>query len=181
MYHSMFTAQQIIFIALLYAPAMAANMAPVFATKYNLFMWLNRAVDMGIQFRGKRLLGENKTLRGFFVGALSAMIVAALISFFVDAKPYDSFTTAITYGVATGLGALVGDSIKSFFKRRVGIKSGELWIPFDQIDFVIGATIVGIFFVPISFTIFFSAIICIGLLSYVVSKIGFALHIKKNL
>jgi CDP-2,3-bis-(O-geranylgeranyl)-sn-glycerol synthase len=38
-----------------------------------------------------------------------------------------------------GFGALAGDSIKSFFKRRVGVKPGKRWFPFDQIDFVIGA------------------------------------------
>lgn len=173
--------QQIIFVALLYAPAMAANMAPVFASKYNLFMWLNKAVDLGIMIRGKRLLGENKTLRGFFVGVLSAMCVGIFIFLFIHEKPYDSFLHALIYGAATGFGALVGDSVKSFFKRRRNIKSGDLWIPFDQIDFVIGATAVAIFFVPISFSIFFIAIIFIGLLSYVVSKIGFALHIKKSL
>jgi len=28
--------------------------------------------------------------------------------------------------------------IKSFFKRRAGKKRGEDWIPFDQLDFVLG-------------------------------------------
>jgi CDP-2,3-bis-(O-geranylgeranyl)-sn-glycerol synthase len=35
-------------------------------------------------------------------------------------------------------GALLGDIIESFFKRRVGRKRGEDWIPFDQIDFILG-------------------------------------------
>jgi hypothetical protein len=33
----------------------------------------------------------------------------------------------------------VCDSVKSFVKRRVGIAPGAPWIPFDQLDFVIGA------------------------------------------
>jgi CDP-2,3-bis-(O-geranylgeranyl)-sn-glycerol synthase len=181
MYHSMISSQQILFIFLLYAPAMVANMAPVLASKYNILMWLNKAIDLGITLRGKRLLGDNKTLRGFIVGVLSAASVGWLVSLFTRMSPYDSFAHAITFGAATGLGALVGDSVESFCKRRLNIKPGELWIPFDQIDFVIGATLVAIFFVPISFSIFIFAIIFIGLLSYVVSKIGFALHIKKNL
>lgn len=177
----MFSLEQILFIALLYAPAMVANMAPVFASKYNLFIWLNKPIDFGILLRGKRLLGDHKTLRGFFVGVLSAAVVALLISLVLHDAPYDSFSRAMLYGAATGLGALVGDSVKSFFKRRLRIEPGRSWIPFDQIDFVIGATIIAIFFVPISLNVFLFAIICIGLLSYVVSNIGFALHIKKNL
>ena len=35
-------------------------------------------------------------------------------------------------------GALLGDIIESFFKRRIGKKRGEDWIPFDQIDFILG-------------------------------------------
>jgi CDP-2,3-bis-(O-geranylgeranyl)-sn-glycerol synthase len=38
-----------------------------------------------------------------------------------------------------GSGAILGDLIKSFFKRRIGIKPGEKWIFFDQVDYAIGA------------------------------------------
>ncbi|KAA0006124.1 MAG: CDP-archaeol synthase, partial [Thermoplasmata archaeon] len=38
-------------------------------------------------------------------------------------------------------GALLGDIVESFFKRRVGKERGEDWIPFDQVDFLIGALI----------------------------------------
>jgi CDP-2,3-bis-(O-geranylgeranyl)-sn-glycerol synthase len=36
---------------------------------------------------------------------------------------------------------MAGDSAKSFFKRRLGIPPGSPWIPFDQLDFVLGAMI----------------------------------------
>ena len=35
-------------------------------------------------------------------------------------------------------GALFGDIIESFFKRRMGRNRGEDWIPFDQLDFILG-------------------------------------------
>ena len=38
-------------------------------------------------------------------------------------------------------GALLGDVIESFFKRRVGKDRGQDWIPFDQLDFLVGALI----------------------------------------
>jgi CDP-2,3-bis-(O-geranylgeranyl)-sn-glycerol synthase len=38
-----------------------------------------------------------------------------------------------------GLGTAVGDAVKSFFKRRVGIAPGASWPVFDQIDFLLGA------------------------------------------
>jgi CDP-2,3-bis-(O-geranylgeranyl)-sn-glycerol synthase len=33
---------------------------------------------------------------------------------------------------------MAGDAVKSFLKRRAGIRPGRPWIPFDQIDFVVG-------------------------------------------
>ena len=38
-------------------------------------------------------------------------------------------------------GALFGDIIESFFKRRIGKNRGENWIPFDQLDFIVGVLI----------------------------------------
>jgi len=160
---------------------MVANMAPVFASKYNILLWLNKPIDFGRTLNGKRMLGENKTFRGLVVGVAAALCMGILLTFFTDIYPYNSFPLAIVYSGATGFAALLADSIKSFFKRRVGIESGQLWIPFDQIDFVIGASLVAMFFVEISFIMFMVAIICIGFLSYIVSRIGFALHIKKDL
>jgi len=49
---------------------------------------------------------------------------------------YGDFT--IILGFLLGFGAIVGDLIESYYKRKAGIKPGEKWIPFDQLDFVIG-------------------------------------------
>jgi CDP-2,3-bis-(O-geranylgeranyl)-sn-glycerol synthase len=43
------------------------------------------------------------------------------------------------YALPLGFGATLGDLIESFFKRRIGIKPGAPFIPFDQTDFVLGA------------------------------------------
>jgi CDP-2,3-bis-(O-geranylgeranyl)-sn-glycerol synthase len=42
-------------------------------------------------------------------------------------------------GLSFGVGAMTGDSVKSYFKRRRGVPPGAPWIPFDQLDFVLGA------------------------------------------
>jgi len=42
-------------------------------------------------------------------------------------------------GPAQGLGAMTGDAVKSFFKRRRGIPPGARWLPADQLDFIVGA------------------------------------------
>lgn len=177
----MFDWQFVILVLFIYSPAMVANTAPVFVSKYNLLKSLNKPIDFGFSFQGKRIFGENKTMRGYVAGLCAAGMFGVILSLFVDAKPFGSLIESLVYSVAVGFGALAGDSVKSFFKRRVGIESGQSWIPFDQIDFVLGATIAAMFFVEISLPIFIFGIIIIGILSFVVSSLGFALHIKKNL
>ncbi len=177
----MFDWQFILFVLYIYSPAMVANTVPVFVSKYNVLKSLNKPMDFGVSLKGTRLFGDNKTVRGFVAGVIVAGIFGVLLSFFIHTKPFESFLDALVYSMAIGFGALAGDSVKSFFKRRVNIESGKMWIPFDQIDFVLGATLVAMFFVEISFSMVVFAIIFIGTLSFVVSTIGFALHIKKNL
>ncbi len=161
-------------IILIYLPAMIANMAPVVAQRIGVLLWLDRPLNTS-------LLGANKTIRGFVVGIIAGAITGAIMFFSTTTFPYQSFGHAIIFGAATGFGALIGDSVKSFCKRRLHIASGTTWMPFDQIDFVIGATLVGIFFIHIPLMMIFGAIVIVGFASYVVSRISVALHIKQSL
>lgn len=116
-------------------PVYLANMSPV------LFRWLpgNAPMDFGLSVGGVRLLGDNKTWRGFVVGVLAAVLSSWLLSFIW--WPF-SFSP-LKWGLFAGLGALLGDALKSLVKRRVGIAAGKPWIPFDQIDFTVGALALG--------------------------------------
>lgn len=118
-------------VQLLYfmVPAYAANMAPPFA-KY-LRRW-NRPIS-------RRCLGSHKTVLGFTVGVLAAVgstFVQSRIAWSGSMTSYDQWPVL---GLLFGLGAMGGDSVKSFIKRRIGIPPGRPWIPFDQLDFVLGA------------------------------------------
>ena len=79
-----------------------------------------------------------------------------------------------------GFGALFGDSVKSFFKRQLNIKPGKSWIPFDQVDWIIGAILFSIFYVALSLYDVIFAIIIFGVLHPIVNLIGYFLKIKKN-
>ncbi len=124
-------------------PAYLANMAPPLGKNYLKF--LEVPMDFGKKFGGKPIFGKNKTWKGVFLAA-----VVATIALFIQMKlyNYESFrnlslidysTTTLWLGVLFGFGAMFGDAVESFFKRRVGVKPGKPWIPFDQIDFTIGA------------------------------------------
>lgn len=110
-------------------PAYLANMAPPFV---KFWPGWNRPIS-------RRWLGDHKTVMGFAAGVALGVLTA-----FVQSRidwleslwaPHDWFAV----GLAMGFGALAGDAVKSFFKRRLGIAPGSRWIPADQLDFALGA------------------------------------------
>lgn len=130
----------------LFVPAYFANMAPVFAMKL-LPRW-NARIDGGRNGRdGRPLLGPGKTWRGLVAGcvfgAAFALLQATLLRWDPDWQSDFAFAEAgaagpLVLGFAFGLGAVAGDAVKSFFKRRTGRTGGAPWVPFDQLDFVVG-------------------------------------------
>lgn len=128
-------------------PAYLANGAPV-ATQ-NIFKSLAVPVDLGAHFRGRPFFGSHKTFRGV-IAAVVAGIVVFLVQvylyrfpFFQNWSFFDYKEMYLSYsvlpGFLLGLGAITGDLVKSFFKRQFDVKPGSRWIPWDQIDFLLGA------------------------------------------
>lgn len=110
-------------------PIYAANMAPPFVKYWH--GW-NRPISV-------RWFGSHKTVVGFGAGIAAALAVTffqAMLSW-----PESLVPESVPWwqaGLAAGIGAMAGDSLKSFAKRRLGIAPGSRWIPFDQLDFVVG-------------------------------------------
>jgi CDP-2,3-bis-(O-geranylgeranyl)-sn-glycerol synthase len=90
-------------------------------------------LDFGRVFRGKPVFGPTKTVKGFLGGALCGALLGGLQQLFFGR------TNGLMLGVLLGFGAMTGDAVKSFFKRQRGMPSGKSWVPFDQLDFVVGA------------------------------------------
>jgi len=99
---------------------------------------------------GRRFLGDGKTWRGLFAGTFLGMTAGfglAVVAFYLSESEYDflgltnfeGFPLMIPLLFSLCFGALLGDVVESFFKRRIGKDRGQDWIPFDQLDFLIGA------------------------------------------
>jgi len=107
-------------------------------------------IDFGKNWKdGKRILGDGKTWRGLFVGTFIGMTVGFGLSvgaMYIDEWGYGylgltdfyRFPYMILIIFSICFGALIGDVVESFFKRRKGIERGKDWIPFDQLDFLLG-------------------------------------------
>jgi CDP-2,3-bis-(O-geranylgeranyl)-sn-glycerol synthase len=145
--------EHILFVLWFFAPAGLANAAPVFATRIPLLNKLAMPVDGGKTFRGKRIFGDHKTIRGFVSGILLSTTIICLqvllfrnVQWFRQVSLYVDYSKSGIYllGPLFGFGALFGDAIKSFFKRQFNVPSGESWIPFDQVDYIIGGILFSI-------------------------------------
>ena len=110
-----------------------------------------KPIDFGKKWKdGRRVLGDGKTWRGLVTGAflgmtggfgitVAAIYIAKSEFGFLGLNDFGRFPLMIPIITSVCFGALLGDILESFFKRRIGKKSGEDWIPFDQLDFILGA------------------------------------------
>lgn len=161
-------------------PAYVANTVPVLFRKVPV---LNYPVDFNKTLGGKPVLGRNKTFRGFFFGTLFAVLTAYFQylaqSSYLTPQGLD-YSLWPLIGFLLGFGALFGDAAKSFFKRRVGIAPGRPFIPFDQLDYSLGALLfVSLVYWP-SWQLSLAAVISSFLLHILAVKFAFYSGIRKE-
>ncbi|WP_188975295.1 CDP-2,3-bis-(O-geranylgeranyl)-sn-glycerol synthase [Halocalculus aciditolerans] len=102
-----------------------------------------RPIDAGRTLGGRRLLGDGKTWRGTAVGVAAG----ALLALALDAvRPAASAALGVSLPwfplaavVALPAGAMLGDILASFVKRRTGRERGASFPLLDQLDFVVVA------------------------------------------
>jgi hypothetical protein len=134
-------------------------------------------LDGGRTLRGRRLLGANKTLKGFVV-----MVPATAFSFLLLGLLANAFPrvgeglwrlSPLQYtllGASAALGFMLGELPNSFIKRQLGIAPGTApsstwgrWLCFaiDRLDSVIGALLVLGLLVPVSGEVWL-LVLCVG-------------------
>ncbi len=124
-------------IALLILLAVA-NGAPILATRLLGSRW-DRPVDGGLALRdGQPLFGRSKTWRGL-VSAMVATPVAAAIA-----------GESWVVGVVIGAGAMVGDLISSFTKRRLKMPPSSMAPGLDHIPESLVPALLACWFMPLS-------------------------------
>ena len=112
-------------------PAYCANMAPPFVR-----FW--RGWNPPIS---RRWLGDHKTVVGFLAGVCAGVLATGMQRLLDAPIALVDYRRWLVLGLLFGGGAMLGDALKSFAKRRLRITPGARWIPFDQLDFVLGALI----------------------------------------
>ena len=119
-------------------PSYVANAAP-------LLFGGGARLDRGRNFiDGQPILGSHKTVRGFLAGIVAGSVIGIVESLVDGSFPLAGFMIA--------LGAVLGDLLGAFLKRRLRIKPGNPLPIVDQLDFVLGGLIFGSFFFSMSWT-----------------------------
>ena len=181
--------KDILFALWFFLPAGLANASPVIANKIPLLSHLGMPIDQGKHFRGKRIFGNHKTLRGLLVGVLTGVATCLLQGFVyrhifwvrdMSLISYESYATCFAIGLALGFGALAGDAIKSFFKRQFSVPSGKAWFPFDQIDYIVGGLILSSIIVDLPHSAYWWIGLVWFLLHPVATFVGWLLGLKDS-
>lgn len=118
-------------------PSYVANAAP-------LLFGGGRTLDGGRKLSdGQPIFGSHKTIRGVIAGILAGGIIG-LAESLVD--PRLAFA-----GFMIAFGAVLGDLLGAFIKRRLSVEPGRAFPVLDQLDFVLGSLLLGYAFFPIGF------------------------------
>ncbi|QCS41561.1 CDP-2,3-bis-(O-geranylgeranyl)-sn-glycerol synthase [Natrinema versiforme] len=100
-----------------------------------------RPIDGGRTWGAKRVLGDGKTWRGTAMGITAGLALAAVLTVLADGVgdalgfAVPEFTPLAALGLAGG--AMLGDILASFLKRRTGRQRGAMFPGLDQLDFVV--------------------------------------------
>ena len=144
-------------------------------------------IDLGRNYSdGRRIFGDGKTYRGLIFGVLAGIVIGLIEiwlsgTYDLGSLPKQTFVSII----ALSFGALLGDMVKSFIKRRLGKERGAKWPVADMYDLVVGALVLTLLVDPswILANITLPTFICILILTPILHRsvniIGYLLKVKE--
>ena len=133
------SAVQVLWVLL---PAFVANAVATLPRGWGPPLDLGRVVRRD----GRRLLGPSKTVSGFLAGSVGAMPVGLLEAWLILLAPPNlrivphfapTVLGAIPVVALLTFGAMDGDALGSYVKRRLGYASGRRTFLLDQLPFVL--------------------------------------------
>ena len=171
---------QFVFAWWILFPAYAANVFPPLARG-------KVPIDTGKKwFDGRRLFGDHKTVEGFGFGVLGGTLVGLIEIFFQPqlnayAAQWGMVLPQMTAMAAFSIvvGAMLGDLGGSFIKRRLNMKPGTKAPLLDQLNFIVGAVLVSMWFIQITPLMFVFMLLLTPATHRLVNIIGYKLNAKK--
>ncbi|MCL5100897.1 MAG: CDP-2,3-bis-(O-geranylgeranyl)-sn-glycerol synthase [Candidatus Marsarchaeota archaeon] len=146
-------------------PAYVANGAPV-------IFGGGTPIDLNRKFKGRPILGKHKTIRGLIAGLLSGFLIAGVESIFLHYM--------LVIGILLSIGAMFGDIVGSFIKRRFEVREGNSVPLMDQYMFFVFALLFAFPLgnMPNLFGLVFIVLLT-GLLHKTTNMIANRIHVKE--
>jgi CDP-2,3-bis-(O-geranylgeranyl)-sn-glycerol synthase len=170
-------------------PAYVANGFAVFSK----FVRNRHPIDGGRLFRdGRPVLGNGKSWEGFIVGVISGVCVGGLQflaapllldvieqHLILPTELYPIVLVSLLQGVLVALGALIGDLVGSFTKRRLNISRGNSAPVLDQLDFLVVAILFGMLAYPLPLIFIVFLLLVTPFIHLLANIIGYLLRLKQ--
>ncbi|MDD9952922.1 MAG: CDP-archaeol synthase [Candidatus Woesearchaeota archaeon] len=153
-----------------FLPAGIANMMPIFANK---LFGPGRPIHT--------VFGAHKTWQGIISATLGGWAFFLLQRLFdVPFAIVDYASVSVFLGFGLAFFAIMGDLVESFMKRKIGIQPGKPWIPFDQLDYVVGGLLGSLLFVRLALVDYVVILVACFLAVFVVSRVGYMTGLRKE-
>jgi CDP-2,3-bis-(O-geranylgeranyl)-sn-glycerol synthase len=174
--------------ALLFSPLFLGFLAHGLSMRFGWGRRLARPIDAGRTWRGRRLLGDNKTYRGVVAVALGTALGFAALGRIPGAVPPLSRAGAALLGLAVGAAAMVAELPNSALKRQLAIAPGAqatgwrgaLFHVLDQVDVLVGGWLVLGWVVPLTAGRALGSFIFIYVGHQLASLAGYALGLRRT-
>ncbi|MFA5742592.1 MAG: CDP-archaeol synthase [Candidatus Paceibacterota bacterium] len=170
-----------------FLPIYLANMTPPLVKNLPFLRNFNTPVDFGFKLRNHYLFGDHKTWRGvicaIMVGTVAVLVQGWLESNFklfqkISLVDYGGFNL-FSLGILMSAGAMAGDLGAAFIKRRIDLKPGEAFMPWDQTNYVIGSFIFLQPYVHFSWIIWTILFVSTFFLHLLINRWGYMLGLHK--
>jgi CDP-2,3-bis-(O-geranylgeranyl)-sn-glycerol synthase len=150
----------------------------------NIFACLlggGRPLDLGRNFvDGMRILGDGVTIKGSFFGMLCGMTAGLFMAPFDNPfLPSATFLSKMALAFLLSFGAIFGDAVGSFIKRRLKMKRGAPAPLLDQLNFVVGGLLFSALMVKITLEVALILLVLTPIGHLLVNKAGYLLKLKE--
>lgn len=171
-----------------FVPAYIANAIPPLANTFKILDYLNKPIDGGREIRGVPVLGDHKTWRGVVCEIIACTLLTQLfisINNYYNLAIYNNIGLDIhsingwLLGLLLSIGIIFGDIFFAFVKRRLKLRPGTAFVPFDQTNYVIGAFVFLQPFLNLSCKFWIILFLLTFLIHIVCNRIGYNLGLHK--
>jgi len=155
--------------------------------RYGILRRLALPIDRGAHFRGRRVLGDNKTYRGVLCVAIGTAVGFLILSGESSAgSRLPGGSTAALVGLGVGGAAMLAELPNSALKRQLDIRPGAqgsgaaglLFHVLDQVDVLVGVWGVLAAFVQVRFGMVLGSAIFMYLGHQAITALGYLLGMR---